>query len=197
MEHTRINRSARAERLITWSVLLAFVLAANASDVAEAYAREQQGSANDYLNDDSNNSGADEFALLGVTLTNGEGTLWSGQRFDGAEIVKVIPDGPGASAGLKGEQVHKLVTLGVVVTWLLFPPAIIAAAALGLDEIAESREFIVAVDGVRIRDITDFECALNHAEPGDIMYLTIVRGGHRKQIQIILPDHSQEPKSSH
>jgi S1-C subfamily serine protease len=89
-------------------------------------------------------------------VINGEGTLQGGQRFDGAEIVEVVPGSPGATAGLKGTQLSKLITLGIEVAWLVCPPTMIVAAAFESSGIAESHDFIIAVDGERVYDIIEF-----------------------------------------
>jgi len=188
----RISRSARARtyvRAIMWSSVLALMLAPSASNATRAYARDQLGSVNDYLDNNTAFPGADEFPALGIAVINGQGTLQDGHEFDGAEIVDVVPDSTGARAGLKGGQqrARELITLGVVVAWLLFPPAVMAAAAFGSGRMGESHEYIIAIDGIRIHDVLEFKEALNHAQSGEIVYLTIVSGGHRKQIQLRFP----------
>jgi S1-C subfamily serine protease len=46
---------------------------------------------------------------------------------------------------------------------------------------------IIAVDGQRTRDVTDFRDAIAKAKAGEIVYLTIVSGGRREQISVELP----------
>ena len=37
------------------------------------------------------------------------------------------------------------------------------------------------------RDVTDFEEAIEKAEAGEVVYLTLVSGGRREQIRVALP----------
>ena len=113
------------------------------------------------------------------------------------EIVGVVPGSLGAAAGPKGreQRVQTLVTAGILVASTIFPPAIPAVAVLGSSEIGEFHEFLIAVDGVRIHDVIEFGEALNQAEPGEIVYLTIVVDSQRKQIQLVLPGRRRSSSS--
>jgi len=175
-------------RAIVWATMLASIFAASVTNAGQVYAQDQLGSVNDYLNTNPDFPEADEFPPLGIAVINGEGTLQGARRFDGVEIVGVVPGSPGAMAGLEGrqERVQTLMTVGILVASMFFPPAILGVAMLGSSRMGESREFIIAVDGTRIHDAIEFGEALNQAEPGEIVYLTLVRNGQRKQIQLTL-----------
>jgi hypothetical protein len=71
-------------------------------------------------------------------------------------------------------------TIGILAASMLFPPAIIGLAVLECSGTYESKQFIIAIDGVRIRDVYDFAEALNAVEPGELVYLTLVSNGKRK-----------------
>jgi S1-C subfamily serine protease len=64
----------------------------------------------------------------------------------------------------------------------------LGVAVLESSGIGKSQEFIIAVDGERTRDVTDFGAALNQADPGEVVYLTIVSDGQRKQVPVALPN---------
>lgn len=44
----------------------------------------------------------------------------------------------------------------------------------------------MALDGQRIRDLIDFEEALEKAEAGEMVYLTVIRQGQREQLRLSL-----------
>jgi S1-C subfamily serine protease len=181
------TRTKRRGRTVIRFAGLILMIAANATNPAHAYGRDQLGSVNDYVNNNPNSSGADEFPVLGIAVTNGEGVIQGGREFDGAEIVDVVPGSPGATAGLKGEHGPDRELFAIVLAWLLFPPAMMMVAAFRSDGLRGAREFIIAVDGIRVHDIIEFREALNNAKPGEIVYLTIVSHGQRSQIRIRFP----------
>jgi S1-C subfamily serine protease len=63
--------------------------------------------------------------------------------------------------------------------------------ALQQSEIGESREVIIAVDGQRTRDVSDFGEVMGKAEAGESVYLTVVSGGQRRQVAVELPGPDQ------
>jgi S1-C subfamily serine protease len=117
----------------------------------------------DYLSTNPDFPSAYEVPRLGIEIKNGESTLQNRYQFDGVEIVGVIPGGPGTAAGLKGErrQVQAIMTVGLLAASIFFHPAIIGVGALESSGIGESHEVIIAIAGVRTRDVNDFGEALN------------------------------------
>ena len=75
--------------------------------------------------------------------------------------------------------------IGMLAGAALFPPALMAVMALS--KIGEPHETIIAVDGERTRDVTEFEEAIEKADAGEVVYLTVVSGGRREQIRVALP----------
>ena len=177
---------AKAVRAVAgWAVLLTLTLGANTLKAANTHL----GSVNEYLSTYPEFPGVYEAPILGIAVKNGRSSLQNGCEFDGVEIVGVIPGGPGAAARLQGErrQVQAIITIGILAASMLFPPAIIGLAALECSGTYESKQFIIAIDGVRTRDVYDFAEALNAVEPGELVYLTLVSNGKRKQLQVELP----------
>lgn len=174
---------------MTSSAVFAVILAAIASIPGHIHAQDKLGSVNDYLNTRQDFPDADELLSIGLAVVNGAGTLKNGIRFEGAEIVGVFPGSPGAIAGLKGRQEHikAVMTAGILAASMVFPPAMLGMAVLSSSEIGESHEFIIAVDGTRTRDVVELEEALDQAQPGEIVYMTIVSGEQRKQVRLRLP----------
>ena len=80
-------------------------------------------------------------------------------------MVRVVPNGPAAKAGIKAAT-HQVTVNG-------------ATAPLGGDT-------IVAVDGKAIHTSTQLADAIAGGKPGDRVSLETVRGGSRRQVQITL-----------
>lgn len=59
--------------------------------------------------------------------------------------------------------------------------------ALQQSGIGVSRELIIAVDGQRTRDVNDFGEAIEKAEAGEVVYLTVLSHGQREQLRVELP----------
>lgn len=177
-----------ARTIACWAVVLLLTVGANTARAGEIYSDNHLGSVDDYLSSNPQFPDAYEFPWLGIEVKNGEGTLENRRRFDGVEIVRVISGGSGAAAGLKGErrQVQAIMTVGLLAASIFFPPAMMGLLVLESSGVGESREFIIAVDGVRTHDLNDLGEALNEAEAGEIVYLTVISNGRRKQMRVPL-----------
>jgi S1-C subfamily serine protease len=185
-----VTRRARpaARAIACWAVVLALTVCASTARTGEIYSDGHLGSVDDYLSTKPDFPDVYEVAQLGIDVKNGESTLQSIYQFDGVEIVGVLPGGPGAAAGLKGErrQVQAIMRVGLLAASMFFPPAVIGLAVFESSGIGESHEFIIAVDGIRTHDINDFGAALSQAAPGEIVYLTVVSNSQRRQLQVPL-----------
>ena len=133
--------------------------------------------------------GVIENSLLGIALREDERNLKSGGAARGVVITEVTTGSPAASAGLSAAQeAPKQVATGLVVAGsMAFPPAILLLPVLASIPLGRDGDFIVAVDGSRVRSILDFEDAIRDARPGEIVYLTIIRSGTRLQVPVNLP----------
>ncbi len=56
--------------------------------------------------------------------------------------------------------------------------------------IGESSDFIIGVNGSRVRNLREFEDQLRDLQPGEIVYLNIVRNGERVPVRVQLPTMS-------
>lgn len=135
-----------------------------------------------------------EVPALGIEVSDGMGRLVTGSSICGATVIRVIPDGPAARAGLLNERnVGKLALTGAfVAAGLLFPPALFGAMVVGQSDIGESHDTIIAVDSERTRDVEELEDAIGKSGEGPILYLSVVRDGHRNQIQVFLRTGSDQ-----
>jgi S1-C subfamily serine protease len=179
-----------ASCLITGIVFAAGKTTTTATQIVSA---RGLGSVDDYMQsksyEPSNPDDPYKSALLGIGVKSGTGELEDGRTARGVEILTVISGSPGGAAGLQGSSPGALrgtaLFIGMVAGAALFPPALMLVMALS--KIGEPHETIIAVDGERIRDVTEFEEALEKADAGEVVYLTVVSGGRREQIQVALP----------
>jgi S1-C subfamily serine protease len=147
------------------------------------------GSANDYEQSRPASASGYEAPLMGMEARSGWGELKVDQRLSGVEILTVSPDGPSAAAGIRSRRavVRTALTIALSAGALFFPPAIVGVMAIQQSGLGESHDLIIAVDGQRTRNLDDFMRAIGEAEPGEIVYLTVVSEGRRNQVRVELP----------
>jgi S1-C subfamily serine protease len=135
-----------------------------------------------------------ESPLLGIEVKNE--TEWFGRSrsfgyarwVSGVRILRVIPGSPGETAGLRDSRMQVLRSTILVTGFVaaaFFPPAMMGVIALS--KATEPHAMIIAVDGKRTCDVIDFEEAVEKAEAGEVVYLTVVSHGRREQIRLALP----------
>jgi S1-C subfamily serine protease len=171
------------------AVAFALTIGATGANAGQAYSDSSPASINDYMKTNPDLPSAYDLPLLGIEVKNGQSTLKNHHNFDGVEILAVLPRSPGAAAGLQGErqQLQVALTVGLLAASMFFPPAMLGVAVLGSSGLGKSEEFIIAVDGERTQDVTELGEALDKAETGEVVYLTVVRNGRRKQLSVALP----------
>jgi PDZ domain len=127
---------------------------------------------------------------IGVSLSPDSRKLKSGEYIDGLLIVDVQAGSPAAKAGLqpliegKARTAAEIATLAVGV---VFPPAMVGVAVISSTEFDQSYDMIIGVDGDRITNVLDFADHLCMVQPGEIVYLSIVRNGQRRQVPVFIP----------
>ena len=134
-------------------------------------------------------SDGDDISALGIELREARRKLANGAEADGLLIVDVAGGSPAAAAGLRANKhtAHDVVEGAIAVGAVLFPPAIVAVAALEQIPFGESYDLIIGVDGTRVTNLLDFEDRMRDVRAGEIVYLSIVRNGARVQIPVQLP----------
>jgi S1-C subfamily serine protease len=155
-----------------------------------SYGESQElGSVDDYLQNDPDSTGTYKVPLIGIEIRNGQSELKNRVRFAGIEIYRVVPESPGAAAGLQGRRAAVQVALvALTVGELFFPPAaMLGAIVMQQSGIGQLHDLIIAVDAQRTRNVYELESALSQAEPGETVYLTIVTVGRREQVRVNLP----------
>ena len=183
--------AAAAARTMAALLLEATVLGGGASIATggQAISGPSLGSADEYVKGTPNLGNAYEVPLLGIEVNNAADRLKNGRTVSGVEVLTAVPSGAGAAAGLQGRHqgMQTALTVGILAGAVFFPPAMLGMMALQQSGIGASHELIIAVDGQRTRDVSDFGDAIAKAEGGEIVYLTVVSGGRREQIPVELP----------
>jgi hypothetical protein len=182
---------------VAMSLLVSLILAETASSALWAQGYDNQpsdvGSVDDYTRQQDLDQ-THEVVQLGVEVRDGDGALDGGNSLRGVTVIRVIPDGPAARAGLRDERiVGQSILMGVLaVGGLFFPPALFAAVSLSGTDIGVARDTIIAVDSERTRDVSDLAYEIDQRRDGPIVYLTVIRGGHRNQIRVFMSAGSRQ-----
>ena len=114
----------------------------------------------------------DQISPLGMQLREDQRKLNSGETATGLLVVAIQQHSAAAIAGL------------AVAAALFFPPAVLAIPIAEQVSLGESYDLIIGVDGTRVTNYLDFEDRLRDIQPGEIVYLSIVRNGNRVQVPV-------------
>lgn len=125
---------------------------------------------------------------LGIDLQEGERSF-HGREVDGLLVVAVQPHSPAAKAGVQAghRAAHDVLEGAAVAASLVFPPAMLAVPVIESIHIGENYDLIIGVDGNRVTNFMDFEDQMREAQPGEIVYLNILRSGKRLQVPVKMP----------
>jgi len=126
---------------------------------------------------------------LGISVEEGQRKLKNGRMVDGLLVVDVQSGSPAAKAGLHGGHrvAHDVIEGAAVAAAMFFPPAVLAVPVIESAQLGENFDMIIGVDGERVTNYIDFEDRLRDAQPGEIVYLSIVRSGQRVQVAVTMP----------
>ena len=128
----------------------------------------------------------DETSPIGVELRETTRKLKSGEEAEGRLVVKVERDSAAAKAGLRPYRrtAHNMLTGAAIGAAMVFPPAILILPIIDYAQVGESYDMIIGVDGARVTNFIDFEERMRNIEPGELVYLSVVRNGKRVQVQV-------------
>jgi hypothetical protein len=131
-----------------------------------------------------------EDLLLGIRLREDRRDLKSGASATGLLIVDIRKGSPAANAGLTAlRTTPKEVLSGIIaVGAVAFPPAILLLPIANSLPLELGGDLIIAADGSRVRNQLDYQHYMRDAQPGEVVYLTIVRRGVRKQVPVAIPE---------
>ena len=124
----------------------------------------------------------------GMQLREAKRALKSGEEADGLLITKVEKGSPAAAAGLRpyNHTVHDALA-GAAVAGSMVPfgqAAILLIPVLDMYQVGESYDMIIGVDGSRVTNFLDFQDRMQDLQPGEIVYLSVVRNGKRMQVTL-------------
>lgn len=161
----------------------------NQSNDIARYQEEQSGVPPQQLMQQQFDNDGELSTPFGMQLREARRTLKSGEEADGLLITTVEKGGPAATAGLHSYShvVHDALT-GVAMAGALLPfgqAAILLIPVLDVMQVGESYDMIIGVDGSRVTNFLDFQDRMRDLQPGEIVYLSVVRNG--KRLQVTLP----------
>ncbi len=153
------------------------------------------GSIRDFMID-----GQDEMSPLGFEVQEDRRKLKSGEEAAGLIVTRVEAGGPAAKAGLKAynHPVKRALEAASVIASVLVPlaaPAMMLVPIMESSHLGEDYDLIIGVDGFRVSNILDFEDRMRDVQPGEIVYLSLVRNGNRMQIPVQVPGALSHPAS--
>lgn len=195
---TEIPQAAEVPRSSTGAAQPSTADIDNAADAQAIYYEAHQNpqmidpqlhSLQDFINEGDGN----ESSPLGMELREDRRELNSGEIADGLMIVDVHDGSAAAKGGLHAcKHLARNVLQGVAVAAsLFFPPAVLAVPLLEQTSVGETYDMIIGVDGARVVNFLDFEDHMRDVQPGEIVYLSIVRNGDRMQVPLHVDTWSQ------
>lgn len=128
----------------------------------------------------------DQTSLLGMDVREDQRKLDSGEVATGLLVVAIQRHSAAAIAGLHAvnHTPHDVVNGLAVAASLFFPPAVLVIPVAEQMSLGESYDLIIGVDGTRVTNYLDFEDRLRDIQPGEIVYLSVVRDGKRMQVPV-------------
>jgi len=131
----------------------------------------------------------DETSSIGVEVRETHRKLKDGEEADGLLVMQVFSGSPAEQAGLKAlkRTTHNVLSGAAIAAAMIFPPAIMVLPILDYAQVGESYDMIIGVDGSRVTNFLDFEERMRTAQPGQIVYLSVVRNGVRTQLPVSMP----------
>jgi S1-C subfamily serine protease len=126
---------------------------------------------------------------LGVELQEGARRGRNGREIDGLLVVALQPGSPAEVAGVQAghRAAHDVLEGAAFAASLVFPPAVLAVPVIETIQLGENYDLIIGVDGNRVTSFMDFQDQLRDAQPGETVYLNILRSGKRLQVPVEMP----------
>jgi PDZ domain len=125
---------------------------------------------------------------FGMQLREAKRTLNSGEDADGLLIIAVAKGSPAAAAGLHpySHTVHDAIAAAAMVGAVFCGGlSVIVIPAIDYMQVGESYDLIIGVDGSRVTNFLDFQDRMRDLQPGELVYLSVVRDG--KRLQVTMP----------
>jgi hypothetical protein len=106
------------------------------------------------------------------------------REVQGLLVIDIEPGSPGAIAGLHPfrERTRDVLNGVGMLAAMAFPPALVIVPIVESVPLHESYDLIIGVDGTRVRNFADLWERVRMVRPGEIVYLNVLRDGHRVQV---------------
>ncbi len=127
---------------------------------------------------------------FGMQLREARRTLKSGEEADGLLITAVEKGSPAANVGLHPytHGVHDALTAAAMVGAVFSGGlAVVVIPAIDYMQVGESYDMIIGVDGSRVTNFLDYQDRMRDLQPGEVIYLSVVRNGKRIQVTMPVP----------
>ena len=160
---------------------------ANGSEIAR-YQEEQSGMPPQQLQALQQGSEGELTTPFGMELQEAKRSLKSGEDADGLLIVAVAKGSPAATAGLRPytHTVHDAIAAAAMVgAYFSGGLSIVVIPAIDYMQVGESYDMIIGVDGSRVTNFLDFQDRIHDLQPGEVVYLSVLRDG--KRVQLTMP----------
>ncbi len=111
-------------------------------------------------------------------------TRKAGREVQGLLVIDIEPGSPGAAAGLHPfrERTRDVLNGVGMLAAMAFPPAMVIVPIVESVPLHESYDLIIGVDGTRVTNFADLWERMRAVRPGEIVYLNVLRDGHRMQL---------------
>jgi len=115
----------------------------------------------------------------------------------GLLVVDIAPGSPGAFAGLHPyRQPTRDILQGVgMLAAMAFPPAAVIVPIMQTVPLNEAYDLIIGVDGSRVTNFMDFYYCMREVQPGEVVYLNLLRNGHRVQVPMRITSTLPPPQA--
>ena len=127
-------------------------------------------------------------APFGMQLREAKRSLKSGEDADGLLITAVEKGSPAAAVGLRPytHTVHDAIAAAAILgAFFSGGLSVVVIPALAYMQVGASYAMIIGVDGSRVTNFLDFQDRMRDLQPGELVYLSVVRDG--KRLQVTLP----------
>lgn len=138
---------------------------------------------------------SEEISLFGIDLRIERRK--AEKEIQGLLVVDIAPGSPGADAGLHPyRQPTRDILNGVgMLATMAFPPAAVVVPIVESVPLGEAYDLIIGVDGARVANFLDFYDRMRDVQPGEIVYLNILRNGRRVQVPLRITTFLPPPQS--
>jgi S1-C subfamily serine protease len=137
----------------------------------------------------------EQISVFGIELR--VETRTAEKEIQGLLVVDIEPGSPGAAAGLHPyrQPVRDVLNGAAMLGVMMFPPAIIIAPLVGSVPLHEGYDLVIGIDGFRVASFPDFYERVRDARPGEVVYLNVLRNGHRVQVPLQITSEVPPPES--